>query len=161
SQQAKTNEDNNRSCDSHPSCPTNRYRMDPLLKLLPCHVFVYGTCQCKLPAVVPDLFELVVIGKVGVIDQPLLHLFLLFEGRLIEQVFYQQVIVNMVKFGVQGITVLIIILITMVKNQPVWFLITSMLCPCGFLLSLLKYPVFQRSLCTSYLRSGSIETQCG
>jgi len=90
-----------------------------LVKLLPCPVFVYGTCKCKLPAVVPDLFELVVIGKVGVIDQPLLHLFLLFEGRLIEQVFYQQVIVNMVKFGVQGITVLIIILITVVKNQPV------------------------------------------
>ena len=65
--------------------------------------------MCKLPAVFPDLFELVVIGKIGLVSsQPFLYLCLLVSGGFVEQVFYQQVIVNMVKVFFQGVTVLII-----------------------------------------------------
>src|SRR4030095_5170613 len=110
--------------------------MYPLLKLLPRPVLIHGGRLCQLTAVIPDLFKLCIISKVSVIsNQPSPHLFLLIRSRFAEQVFCQQLMVNMVKFFFQGITVLIV-LVAVAKNQPVWFLIISMPCPSGFPLSL-------------------------
>src|SRR4030095_16905288 len=135
--------------------------MDPLLKLLPRPVLIHGSRLCQLAAVIPDLFKLVIISDVSVIgNQPSPHLFLLIRGRFAEEVFYQQLMVNMFKFFFQGITVLIV-LVAVAKNQPVWFLIISMPCPYGFPLFLQKFPVSLRSLYTSFLQSGLIEKRCG
>lgn len=68
-----------------------------LAEVLPGLVFIYGICLGQLPAIIPDLFELVVVGEVGIIGEPLFYCLAFVCCCFAQKVFYQQFIFNMVK----------------------------------------------------------------
>jgi len=84
--------------------------MNSLLKLFPCLVFIDSYCSYQLTTLVPDFFKLVIVSKIGIVFiQPLRYFIYLFRIRFIEEILYQQVIVNMVEVFFQGFRVVIVL----------------------------------------------------
>ena len=81
--------------------------INALLKTFPCFIFIHCGNGSQLLAGIPDQFELFKILPVGIIfTDPLLHQLFLPGRCFTQQVFYQQVIINMVKLLFQVVCII-------------------------------------------------------